>query len=55
MARHDDRVTLQQMLDSTRKAVLLAETRLRSDLDDDWVVTLALVQLLQSVGEAARL
>ena len=54
MARHDDRVTLRQMLDSTEKALVLSETRSRRDLDDECVVTLALVQLLQIIGEAAR-
>jgi uncharacterized protein with HEPN domain len=54
MARHDDRVTLRQMLESTEKAIFLGETRSRLGLDEDWVTTLALVQLLQIVGEAAR-
>ena len=53
MSRHDNRVSLQQMLDGTRKALYLAKTRSRPDLDDDWVATLALMQLLQIVGEAA--
>ncbi len=54
MARHDDRVTLQQMRDNTRKALTLAESRTRAYLDEDWVAALALVQLLQIIGEAAR-
>lgn len=54
MARHDDRVTLQQMRDATRKALILAEGRRRPDLDEDWVATLALTQLFQIIGEAAR-
>jgi uncharacterized protein with HEPN domain len=54
MALHDDQVSLQQMLDSTRRALYLASRRSRLDLDDDWVATLALMQLLQIIGEAAR-
>ncbi len=54
MSLHDDQVTLQQMLDSARKVLYLAARRSRPDLDDDWVATLALMQLLQIIGEAAR-
>ena len=54
MALRDDQVSLQQMLDSTRKALYLATSRSRPALDDDWVTTLALMQLLQIIGEAAR-
>jgi uncharacterized protein with HEPN domain len=32
MSRHDDRVSLRQMLDHVEKAVLLAEERTRADL-----------------------
>ena len=54
MALHDDQVSLQQMLDSTRKALYLAARHSRPSLDEDWVTTLALMQLLQIIGEAAR-
>ena len=54
MSLHDDQVSLQQMLDSARKVLYLAARRSRPDLDDDWVATLALMQLLQIIGEAAR-
>jgi uncharacterized protein with HEPN domain len=54
MSRHDDRVTLQQMRDSLEKVALLVSGRSRTDLDVDWVATLALMQLFQIVGEAAR-
>jgi len=54
MAKHDDQVTLRQMRDAARKALIVIEGRQRPDLDDDWIATLALMQLLQIVGEAAR-
>ncbi len=54
MAKHDDQVTLRQMRDAVRKALIVAEGHLRPDLDEDWVGTLALMQLLQIIGEAAR-
>ena len=54
MSRHDDRVTLQQMRDNVRRAGSLADRLSRTELDTDWVATLALVQLLQIIGEAAR-
>jgi uncharacterized protein with HEPN domain len=54
MARRDDRVTLQRMLDSTDRALSLAESRSRRGLDEDWVAVLALMQLLQILGEGAR-
>jgi hypothetical protein len=41
------------MLDNTKQALLLAERRSRAELDEDCVATLALVQILQIVGEAA--
>lgn len=54
MGRHDDTVSLRQMLDNARKALSVVEGRSRSYLDDNWIPTLALIQLLQIVGEAAR-
>ncbi|MBI3106626.1 MAG: DUF86 domain-containing protein [Candidatus Rokubacteria bacterium] len=47
-------MTLRQMRDSTRRALSLAEGRSRAALDQDWVATLAVMQLLQIIGEAAR-
>ena len=52
MPRHDDSVSLRQMLDHAREAVSLVEGRAREDLDVERVLTLALVQLLQIIGEA---
>ncbi|HUT94556.1 MAG TPA: HepT-like ribonuclease domain-containing protein [Thermoguttaceae bacterium] len=53
MPRHDDSVSLRQMLDHAREAVSFVEGRAREDLDVERVLTLALVQLLQIMGEAA--
>ena len=44
---------LQHMLDHTREAVLLAQGKSRSDLDTNRLLNLALVRLLEIVGEAA--
>ena len=51
---HEDWVSLRQILDHAREAVALIKGRDRSALDRDRVLTLALVQLLQILGEAAR-
>jgi uncharacterized protein with HEPN domain len=53
MARHDDTVSLRQMLDHAREAFDLVRQRARADLDQDRVLSLALVQLCQILGEAA--
>ncbi len=54
MSRHDDRVTLRQMLDHVREVTELTTGRSRSDLDTDRVLCLALLQLLQIVGKPAN-
>jgi uncharacterized protein with HEPN domain len=41
------------MLDHAREAVALAEGKTRQDLDDNRLLELALVRLLEIVGEAA--
>lgn len=53
MSRHDDQVTLRQMLDHAREAVDLTKGRPRSELSADRMLHLALLQLLQIMGEAA--
>ncbi len=51
---HDpDRVRLRHMLDHAREAVELVRGRTRQNLDDDRLLGLALVRLLEIVGEAA--
>ncbi len=42
------------MLDAARKTLAFAKGRSRSDLDTDEQLTLALVRLLEIIGEAAK-
>lgn len=53
MSRHDDRTRLLHMLEHAREAVAFAAKRNREDLDADRLLNLALVRLLEIVGEAA--
>jgi uncharacterized protein with HEPN domain len=53
MAHHDDAVSLRQMLDHAQEASALIKQRSRADLDQNRVLSLALVQLCQILGEAA--
>jgi uncharacterized protein with HEPN domain len=41
------------MLEHTQEAIALTQGKTRTDLDDDRVLSLALVRLLEIVGEAA--
>jgi uncharacterized protein with HEPN domain len=54
MSRHNDDISLHQMLDHAREAAALSRSLTRADLETDRVRLLALLQLLQIVGEAAR-
>ena len=51
--RRDESTRLRHMLDHAREAESLVRTRRRADLDDDRILGLALVRLLEIVGEAA--
>lgn len=53
MSRHDLEVRLQHMLDAAREARDLVSGRSRADYDGDRTLRLALVRLLEVVGEAA--
>lgn len=53
MSRHEDAVRLRHMLDHAKEAVAMACGRTRPDLDTDRQLNLALVRLLEIVGEAA--
>lgn len=53
MTRHDPTVCLRHMLDHAREAVQMAHGRRREDLDSDRQLNLALVRLLEIIGEAA--
>lgn len=50
----DDLVRLRHMLDNAREAVELTQGKSRPNLDNDRVLCLALVRLLEIVGEAAN-
>jgi len=53
MPSQRDRVRLDHMLDHAREAITLMQGKTRADLDSDRVLSLALVRLLEIVGEAA--
>ena len=53
MSRHDDIVSLRQMLDHITEAVALARDRTREDLESDRLLFLALLKLVEIVGESA--
>ena len=49
-----DRVRIQHMLDATQKALGFTRGRTRADLDEDEMFALAVVRLLEIIGEAAK-
>ena len=53
MSRHESAVRLRHMLDHAREAVAMAKDKTRDDLYTDRMLNLALVRLLEIVGEAA--
>jgi uncharacterized protein with HEPN domain len=53
MSRHESAVRLRHMLDHAREAVAMAAGKTRDNLDTDRKLNLALVRLLEIVGEAA--
>jgi uncharacterized protein with HEPN domain len=53
MSRHDPMVRVHHMLDHAREAVEMTRTRARADLDADRLLNLALVRLVEIIGEAA--
>ena len=53
MSQHDSLVSVHHMLDHAREAVEMIRGRSRSDLDTDRMLNLALVRLMEVVGEAA--
>ena len=54
MPKQDDATRLRHMLDAARKAVALAKGKGRSALDSDETLGLAVVRLLEILGEVAR-
>jgi len=53
MLPEKDRIRLLHIRDHAREAVAIASLRARQDLDSDRLLNLALVRLLEIVGEAA--
>ena len=53
MARRDPIVSVRHMLDHAREAVEMSRTRSRADLDTERMLNLALVRLVEVIGEAA--
>ena len=53
MSHHDPMVRLRHMLSHTREVVAMTRGKVRGDLDSDRQLNLALVRLLEIVGEAA--
>jgi uncharacterized protein with HEPN domain len=53
MTRRSDKASLCHMLDHVTEAIAVAEGRSRTDLESDRLLNLALVRLLEIVGEAA--
>lgn len=49
-----DEVRLQHMLDAAQKAINYMHSRSRADLETDELLMLALVRLLEIIGEAAK-
>jgi uncharacterized protein with HEPN domain len=53
LSEHDSGLSLRQMRDHAREALAMAQGRSRADLDSDRMLNLALVRLLEVIGEAA--
>lgn len=54
MTQRDNKITIQQMLDHAREAIALVEGRERDVLDTDRMRCLALIRLVEIIGEAAN-
>ena len=54
MSRSETAVSLRQMRDYAREAVEMVQGQVRADLDTDRKLNLALVRLLEVLGEAAN-
>jgi uncharacterized protein with HEPN domain len=53
MTQHNDTIRLRHMLDHAQEAVVLVGGKDRADLNRDRVLELALVRLVEIIGEAA--
>ena len=54
MSRREAEVSLRQMRDYAQEAMAMVRDRVRADLDSDRMLNLALVRLLEILGEAAN-
>ena len=50
----DDQLLLRHMLDAAQKATSFVEGRSRNDLDSDEKLELAVIRLVEVIGEAAK-
>jgi uncharacterized protein with HEPN domain len=53
MSRHDDVIRLRHMRDHAAEAIAMTRRKKRTDLDKDRMLELALVRLMEIIGEAA--
>ena len=53
MTDHDDKIRLRHMLDHAQEAISMVRERQRQDLGQDRMLELALVRLIEIIGEAA--
>lgn len=53
MTRHDDKVRLKHMLAHAQEALSVVSGKQRQDLNRDRILELALVRLIEIIGEAA--
>ena len=53
MSRHEPMIRVRHMLDHAREAMEMVRHRSRTDLDTNRMLSLALVRLMEIVGEAA--
>jgi uncharacterized protein with HEPN domain len=54
MSKHDDQISLKDMLSHAREAVELLGDATRKELQHDRVMQLALTRLVEIIGEAAN-
>ena len=53
MTQHDTNVRLRHMLDYAHEAIQMVQDKSRTDLDSDRLLSLALVRVMEVIGEAA--
>lgn len=54
MVKTDDAIRLRHMLDAAQKILVFTQGRDRQDLDTDEMLALAIVRLIEILGEAAK-